>query len=68
MTNDSIISDEQRRAQELLGVAQPTTKPAMKEKIMSFSYGTVYMDLRLVRKYDIAKQDYGNLSPKSSFL
>jgi hypothetical protein len=68
MTNDSIINDEQRRAQELLGVAQPTTKPAMKEKIMSFSHGTVYMDLRLVREYDIAKQDYGEPIPKIILL
>ena len=35
---------------------------------MSFSHGTVYMDLRLVREYDIAKQDYGEPIPKIILL
>ena len=48
MSNDNIISDEQRRAQELLGAEEPTTKPAMKNRLMQFSSGPTYMDLRTV--------------------
>ena len=68
MSNDNIISDEQRRAQELLGAAEPTTKPAMKNKLMHFSSGPIYMDLRTVSEYDKVLQDYKTPVPKIVLL
>ncbi|MBO4357382.1 MAG: hypothetical protein J5813_04345, partial [Candidatus Methanomethylophilaceae archaeon] len=68
MSNDNIISDEQRRAQELLGAAEPTTKPAMKNRLMQFSSGPIYMDLRTVSEYDKVLQDYKPPVPKIVLL
>lgn len=56
------------RAVELLGTAQPVSKPTLKEDVMSFRNGHVYVALRMVTPFDREKNEYGEAfrSPSSS--
>jgi len=56
------------KAVELLGSAQPVTKPTKKENVLSFRKGHVYIALKLVTPYDKEKQQYAEPMPKIVFL
>ena len=64
MTNQEIKD----QAVELLGSAQPITKPTKKENVLSFRKGHVYIALKLVTPYDKEKQQYAESMPKIVFL
>ncbi len=56
------------RAVELLGAAQPVSKPTKKENLVSFRKGHVFVALKLVSQYDRESQQYEDPVPKITFL
>ena len=54
MSEEDITS----KAIELLGTAQPVSKPARKQTLMSYRRGNISMDLRLVSEFDRRTNDY----------
>ena len=56
------------RAVELLGPAQPVSKPTLKEDVMSFRNGHVYVALKMVTPFDREKNEYGEAFPRITFL
>lgn len=56
------------RAIELLGSAAPVSKPTMKENLMSFREGNVFVSLKVVSEYDRGSQSYSDPIPKIVFM
>ena len=56
------------RAVELLGPAQPVSKPTLKEDVMSFRNGHVYVALRMVAPFDRERNEYAEAFPRITFL
>ena len=56
------------RAVELLGTAQPVSKPTLKEDVMSFRNGHVYVALKMVMPFDRERNEYAEAFPRITFL
>ena len=51
-------------AKELLGVAQPVSRPPRTDVVFSFNQGQVYMGLKMVQDYDKDRQQYKQGEPR----
>lgn len=63
-----VSEDIMNRAVELLGTAQPVSKPTLKEDVMSFRNGHVYVALRMVMPFDRERNEYADAFPRITFL